>query len=140
MKSRVLPLLAATALGFAASAAAAQEVVQSGETGAPPSAHAPNAPPAQVGDPDQSPEAIGAWARGVMAGRPSSDPELAAAPGAKPPRCQPPPDKKPHGEVWAGAGTGGYREAGGVVTMPVGDCGQVTLAIDKTEFAGPHRR
>jgi len=151
MKLRVPACLAApAALACLALApqASAQEVITGGESGAPPSAQAPAAAsgPTQLGDPDrspqaQSPEALGAWARGVMAGRPSADAQLAAADTAPPPgRCAPPPDKKPHGEVWAGVGTGGYREAGGVVTMPVGDCGQVTVAIDKTEFAGPHRR
>jgi hypothetical protein len=40
------------------------------------------------------------------------------------------PDRKPHGEVFAGVGTHGYREVGGVVCVPVGDNGSVTLAID----------
>ena len=40
------------------------------------------------------------------------------------------PDRQPHGEVFAGVGTHGYREVGGVVCVPVGDNGSVTLAID----------
>ena len=40
------------------------------------------------------------------------------------------PDKKPHGEVWAGVGTHGYREAGGVVCQPIGDHSAVTIAVD----------
>ena len=40
------------------------------------------------------------------------------------------PDRKPHGEVWAGVGTHGYREAGGVVCQPIGDHSSVTIAVD----------
>ena len=40
------------------------------------------------------------------------------------------PDRKPHGEVWAGVGTHGYREAGGVVCQPLGDHAAVTIAVD----------
>jgi hypothetical protein len=42
----------------------------------------------------------------------------------------PKPDKNPHGEVFAGVGTRGYREAGGAVCIPLGDNAQVTLAVD----------
>lgn len=42
----------------------------------------------------------------------------------------PQPDKSPHGQVWAGVGTHGYREAGGAVCVPVGANGQVTVAVD----------
>ena len=46
----------------------------------------------------------------------------------------PPPDKKPHGEVWGGVGTHGYRDVGGVVCIPVGDHSAVTLAVDSTRW------
>ncbi len=36
-----------------------------------------------------------------------------------------------HGQVWAGAGTGGSYDVGGVVCQPVGKNGQVTIAVDK---------
>jgi hypothetical protein len=39
-------------------------------------------------------------------------------------------DKSPHGEVFAGAGTHGYREAGGVVCVPIGDHAAVNVAVD----------
>jgi hypothetical protein len=42
----------------------------------------------------------------------------------------PQPDKSPHGQVWAGVGTHGYREAGGAVCVPVGSNGQVSVAVD----------
>ncbi len=70
-----------------------------------------------------------------MAGEPAPD-EVA---GAEPGRCPTRVDKRPHGEVWAGVGTGGYREVGGVVTQPLGDCATVTIGMSRTEgrFAGP---
>jgi hypothetical protein len=46
----------------------------------------------------------------------------------------PKPDKSPHGEVWGGVGTHGYREAGGVVCVPLGDNSQVTVAVDSTHW------
>ena len=39
-------------------------------------------------------------------------------------------DKDPHGAVWGGVGTHGYREAGGAVCIPVGPSAQVNLAVD----------
>jgi hypothetical protein len=45
-------------------------------------------------------------------------------------------DKSPHGEVWAGVGTHGYREGGGVVCVPVGDQGSVTIAVDAGQING----
>lgn len=40
------------------------------------------------------------------------------------------PDKKPHGAVFAGVGTGGYREGGGVMCVPLGDHAAATIAVD----------
>ena len=45
-------------------------------------------------------------------------------------------DKTPHGEVWAGVGTRGYRELGGAVCMPVGDHTAVSIAIDAGRIDG----
>ena len=45
-------------------------------------------------------------------------------------------DKTPHGEVWAGVGTNGYREIGGVVCAPLGDNAAVTLGIDTGRVNG----
>lgn len=126
-------LIAALAAALlSASAAAAQEVIRTGPEGAPP---APAAPP---GTDDQSPEAIGAWARGVLAGQSAAPADPARA--ARPSRCAAPPDRKPHGAVWGGVGTGGYREVGGVVTQPIGDCSSVTVAIDHVQADYGRRR
>jgi hypothetical protein len=46
----------------------------------------------------------------------------------------PPPDRSPHGSVWGGVGTHGYRNIGGVVCIPVGDHSRVTLAVDSTQW------
>jgi hypothetical protein len=131
MSVSVRVLILAAAL-IAPTAALAQEAIATGPEGAPPAAEAPWAPLAE--DP-QSPEAIGQWARGVIAGQPSEDGQKLARTG-----CTPPDDRRPHGEVWAGIGTRGYRELGGVVTQPIGKCGSVTIAVDKMESDGPRRR
>lgn len=121
------------------SAVLAQEAIATGPEGAPPAAETPNRPLAE--DP-QSPEAIGRWARDVIAGRPTEEARQVAEAQRNPQGrgCTPPEDRKPHGEVWAGVGTGGYRELGGVVTQPVGKCGSVTIAVDKMENDNYRRR
>jgi hypothetical protein len=43
-------------------------------------------------------------------------------------------DKGPHGEVFGGVGTHGYREAGGVVCVPIGQNSQVTVAVDASHW------
>ena len=90
-------------------------------------------------------EANGAWARKILddaaAGKSDKDGKSKAA-------CSNPnTDRKAHGEVWVGVGTGGYREYGGVVTQPLGDCSEITLGLDQTEGGnlgqrggGPPRR
>jgi hypothetical protein len=129
MKAQLRRLLPLVCLGaFAGSAACADEIVKTGVEGAPPVAQIP---PAQIGDPN-APEAIGAWARGVMAGERAAPDESPTAPS----RCAANADGKAHGEVWAGVGTHGYREVGGVVTQPIGACSQVTIAVDRTEGGG----
>jgi hypothetical protein len=40
------------------------------------------------------------------------------------------PDHNPHGEVFAGVGTHGYREGGAVVCLPLGDTASLTVAVD----------
>ena len=46
------------------------------------------------------------------------------------------PDRRPHGEVWAGVGTHGYREGGGVVCTPLGDHAAATIAVDAGRYGG----
>jgi hypothetical protein len=124
-------LLGATCVLLAASAASAQEIVRAGPEGSPPAAEA--APVAAAPDPEAvKARAIGDWAQRVLAGAPAVD-EDAAKPAAKGCAALPASDGKPHGEVWAGVGNHGYREVGGVVTQPLGKCGSLTVAIDRTE-------
>ncbi len=51
-------------------------------------------------------------------------------PCGAPPKADGTPDRSPHGEVFAGVGTHGYREGGGIVCVPIGDKAAVTLAVD----------
>jgi hypothetical protein len=48
-------------------------------------------------------------------------------------------DHKVHGEVSVGVGTNGYREVGGIVTGPIGDDGQATIAIDAGQIGSGRR-
>ena len=117
---------------LAAGAASAEEAIRTAGPGAPPVAAAGSvALPTDSSDRDaRNAQEIGDWARRVLAGEPSREAEADAQP---PPRCQPIGDGKPHGEVWVGIGNRGYREIGGVVTQPIGDCGSVTVAVSHTE-------
>lgn len=130
MTLRLLALAGfALALG---TAAAAEEPMTTAGAGAspPPAAEAlPGTTPAE----DRRAREIGDWARGVLDGRPSEETQTAAR------RC-PASDGKPHGEVWAGIGTRGYRTIGGIVTQPLGDCGQVTVGVSRTESDFGRRR
>jgi hypothetical protein len=47
-----------------------------------------------------------------------------------PARADGKPDRSPHGQVFAGVGTNGYREGGGIVCVPIGDKAAVTVAVD----------
>jgi len=118
-------LVAAPLIAFAP-AAMADEAIATHSDGAP----AAEAPADQASGPDRAKQANGEWARRVMAGQATDE-----ASGDKDARkgCPQQGDGKPHGEVWAGVGTGGYRNVGGVVTQPLGDCAQVTVAIDHSE-------
>lgn len=113
-------LTGAVVAGLPAAPAQADEVIRTGAAGDPP---ASTAAPAAIGRPpaadasskagDPGPEALGVERRSA---------------------CGMPSNRKPHGAVWGGIGTGGYRSVGGVVTQPLGDCGEVTVAIDRTSI------
>jgi hypothetical protein len=72
---------------------------------------------------------LSAWSGLPLA--PDAPPLASAAPAA--PGCNEVSDRKPHGEVWAGAGTHGYRDVGTAMTAPVGKCGSVSIMVDRTE-------
>ena len=132
MKRVLSPLFLAALL--CAPAAQAGEVIATNVGGAPPPAA--EAAPAVGADPSEAAkaQAIGDWAHRVMSGEPA--PQENQPPPAQSGRCTRVEDRQPHGQVWAGVGTSGYRNVGGVVTQPIGDCGQVTIAIDHTEMNG----
>jgi hypothetical protein len=129
-----LPVVLAALL--VAPAAMADEVITTGANAPPiPAAEAPPAdPPA---DEAAKARAIGDWAGRVMAGQPHPE-EITEAKTKK--GCVPAADRKPHGQVWGGIGTGGYRSVGGVVTQPIGDCARVTIAVEHSEGGGRWRR
>jgi hypothetical protein len=126
---RLAVFAAVPVLAFA-SAAAVDEAIPT-HTDQPPAAE-PAAAPVVGDDPRQ---ANGDWARRILAGQ-SSEKQDREADGKG---CRRNDDRKPHGAVWAGVGTGGYRNVGGVVTQPIGACGSATIAIDHTQFDGIRR-
>jgi len=132
------PAALATAVfvaAFAGPALADEGPIATSRADSPPSATASAAPIGQGVEPGMRAEAPADWARRVMAGEPAPEEVAEAQPGRCPTRI----DKKPHGEVWGSVGTGGYREVGGVVTQPIGDCATVTIGMSRTEgrFASP---
>jgi hypothetical protein len=133
---RLILVSAAAGALLAAGTAAAQEAIRTAPEGAPPAGEtAPAAAHSPLPPDEDSPDAIGRWARGVLAGEPAAEPMPKAPRG-----CVPAEDRRPHGQVWAGVGTGGYREVGGVVTQPLGTCGSVTIGAGKVESDGFRRR
>ncbi|MDR3513917.1 MAG: hypothetical protein P4L73_19945 [Caulobacteraceae bacterium] len=49
------------------------------------------------------------------------------------------PKRGVHGEVGFSVGSGGYRDAYGVVTMPIGKTGELGVAVEDTQFNKPFR-
>ncbi len=45
-------------------------------------------------------------------------------------------ERRMHGEVWGGVGTGGYRDIGGAVSLPLGESGRLDLRFQRTEGEG----
>jgi hypothetical protein len=42
-------------------------------------------------------------------------------------------DRKPHGEVSVGFGTGGYRDYGAAVSLPIGESGRLDISVRQVE-------
>lgn len=113
--------LAAASIAGAVGSAAAQEVIPTAQ-GAP-MGGAPMAPPpgpVEIAHPDLL-RADGIQRIGPCGGLPDEHGK---------------PDKSAHGEVHASVGTGGYREAGGIVCVPIGDNFAATLAVDAGRYPG----
>lgn len=51
-----------------------------------------------------------------------------------PPKEDGSPDKSVHGEVYAGVGNHGYREAGGTACVPIGDHSAATISVDAGRY------
>ena len=120
--NRILPLIGAALI--ASSGAWAQEVI-------PTAANAPDggAPPAVSGGPINLADKTSHYDdRGPVPIGPCGAPYKQTADG------QLKQDKNPHGEVWGGVGTHGYRDAGGVVCLPLGQNGQVSVAVDASSW------
>lgn len=49
-------------------------------------------------------------------------------------------DRKVHGEVNVSVGTGGYRDYGAAVSMPIGEKGRLDLRVRQTENGYPYGR
>jgi hypothetical protein len=139
---RILAL--SSVLAMAATAALAQEAMATrpADSPAPP-------PAAPVADLDRAPseqDQAAEWARRVLARAngqlpPTDERAVAMAEAGISPEdakrgCVRNPDRSPHGEVTASVGSRGYRGVGGVVTQPVGDCGQVTIGISTSQGGG----
>jgi hypothetical protein len=126
MKRIIAAALPVLCLTLAAVPAFAQEAIRTGDGGAP-----PVGAPADTTATQEDPEALRAWAQHVLNAAAANPDAKPAGPAASCATAKT--DDKPHGEVWAGAGTHGYRQAGGVVTQPLGACGSLTLMVDHTE-------
>ena len=48
-------------------------------------------------------------------------------------------DRKPHGEFSVGMGTGGYRDYGAAVSLPLGESGRLDLSVRQVENGFPYR-
>ncbi len=72
-------------------------------------------------------EQIGRW----IAGRSTADKPWAE-------RLEPVDDRKMHGEVNFGIGTGGYRDYGAAVSLPVGEHGRLDLSYRQVENGYGH--
>jgi hypothetical protein len=49
-------------------------------------------------------------------------------------------ETKPHGEIEAGVGTGGYRQIAGAVCQPIGQHGVVAASVSATQANPTYRR
>ena len=113
------------ALTLCTTVASAQEIIEIDRT--------PRGEPSRRLNPEETKaEAAGAWAQEVL-DRAVGVPAAGAEPERRA-RCDADPDRAAHGEVWGEVGTGGYRSVGGVVTQPIGACGQLTIGIGQTNF------
>jgi len=104
---------------------------------------------ATLDQPTESQIEAAEWGRRVLARAngqlpPSTDVEDDPRAGTAKGGCVRNPDRTPHGTAGVSVGTGGYRQADIFVTKPIGDCGQISVGISKSEGGyrgrvGPYR-
>jgi hypothetical protein len=117
----------ALALLISTPAAASEAVTTAGETR--------GVTPGLEGGDAYAPPPLSAYGRSPPGGLPitGDEPRLTPPPTA---RCSEVADRQPHGEVWAGIGTHGYRNIGTAMSAPVGKCGTLSIMVDRTEGGG----
>ncbi len=122
-KWRTLAFAAAAALTFAGPALAEGPISTAPAAG-------PTAPPASTTAPPLSAAPEEADQPPPLAMGPCG-PEKVKADGTL--------ETKPHGELEAGIGTGGYRHIGGTICQPIGQNGAVALGVSQTQMSGGRR-
>ena len=135
-------LLLAALLAAAALPALAQAPIATGSAQPAPAASAA-APVESLDTPTPSQAEAAAWARQVLdraAGKlpPSDDRAELEKTSDERKGCVRNPDRSPHGSAGVAVGSGGYRSADIFVTQPIGDCGQISVGISKSQ--GGHGR
>jgi len=116
-------LLLASVLSGAASGALAQDVIATASVDPAGALSGPATPPAGVLRLSDHTDGAEDIVRSGPCGGPAVKPDGT-------------PDRSPHGEVSVGAGTHGYRQAGGVVCVPLGDHAAATIAVDTEQING----
>jgi hypothetical protein len=120
----------ASIFSLLAGAASAQEAIPTAQGATPPDT-SKEPPPAPLGA--RPVEALAPMQPGPCGTGPT--PKMAPLDANGEPQV----DTSPHGEMYAGVGTRGYREVGGTVCVPVGKSGAVTISVDQTKFDGRRR-
>jgi hypothetical protein len=119
-----VPVFAAAAMLFLAGPALAQGPITTAGGG--PSGPQPTAPPPSL------PTAVAEPADGQQVAMGPCGPEKVKPDGRL--------ETKPHGEIEAGVGTGGYRHVAGAVCQPIGQNSAVAVGIDETQANPTYRR
>ena len=120
---RTLAFATATALAFTGPALAEGPISTAPAAGptAPPTTNTPPPLPTTTVEADQpQPMAMG-----------PCGPEQVKADGTL--------ETKPHGELEAGIGTGGYRHIAGTICQPIGQSGAVAVSVSQSQMDGGRR-
>jgi len=91
-------------------------------------AEAPVAPPVAGASQDVGPHGLSTdqqIAQWLAARAPAPTPEADSSPWRD--------DRKPHGEISVGVGTGGYRDYAAAVSLPIGESGRLDITVRQSE-------